>query len=157
MRLRDHPVMSYRGSPMWPPVWVGIGVTQGTSPHGEVGRLKEVRSYLNRPRRLFMTMDYQGAQYTGALLFDDSISCEQIYKLLQRYCGLLILEIGNLDVPLDLNRVSTYRKASACQTWHFCSNCSHWPEGNFEQLVIPPETGEVCNECKTLREERNCQ
>ncbi len=104
-----------------------------------------------------MTMDYHGARYTGALLFDDNVSCEQMYKLLQRCCGLLTLDIGNLDVPLDFDLVNIYRKALACQTWHFCTNCSHWPAEDFEQLTILPESGQLCNECKTLREARNCQ
>jgi hypothetical protein len=142
---------------MWPPVWVGIGATQGRIPRGEVGCLIEVRRYPNRPRRIFMTMEYEGSQYTGALLFDDNISCEQVYKLLRRYYGLLILEIGNLDLPLDLDAASIYRKASACQTWHSCANCSHWPENDFEQRAVLPDTGQLCNECKTLREQQNCQ
>jgi hypothetical protein len=157
MRLRDHPAMSYRGSPMWPPVWVGLGATQGRNPRGEVGCLKEIRRYPNRPRRIFITMEYGGAPYTGALLFDENASFEHLYKLLQRYYGSPIVDIGNLDVPLSLNMASTYRKASACQTWHFCSNCSHWPEDDFEQLTVPPEIAQLCNECKTLREVGNCQ
>jgi hypothetical protein len=157
MRLRDHPVMLYRGSSMWPPIWVGIGATQGIAPHGEVGRLREARRYPDKPRRIFLTMEYAGTQYTGALLFDDDLSCAQVYKLLQRYYESLILEIGNLEVPFDLELPSVYRKGSACQTWHFCRNCSHWPEDDFQELTILPEMGELCNQCKMLQEERNCQ
>jgi hypothetical protein len=104
-----------------------------------------------------MTMEYDGVEYTGALLFDDNLVCEQMGKLLQRYRGLLILDIGNLDVPVHVELACTYRKASACQTWHFCSNCSHWPDDDFEQVIMLPENSQLCNECKTLREERNCQ
>lgn len=142
---------------MWPPVWVGIGAARGTVPRGEVGRLKEARLYASKPRRIFMIMEYDRAEYTGALLFDDDVFCEQVYKLLQRCYGLRILEIGNLDVPFDLDFASTFRRASACQTWHCCTNCSHWPADDFEQLSILPENGELCNQCKTLSEERNCQ
>jgi hypothetical protein len=47
---------------------------------------------------------------------------------------------------------NTYRKASGCQTWHFCSNCSHWPEEHYEEQVVVPGTGQLCNECKVLRD-----
>jgi hypothetical protein len=104
-----------------------------------------------------MTMKYDGAEYTGALLFDDNGSCEHVYKLLRRYYGVLIVDIGNLDVPFDLDTANIYRKASACQTWHSCTNCSHWPDDDFEQCTELPAAAELCNECKTLREQRNCQ
>lgn len=81
--------MLYRGFPMWPPIWVGIGAARGRVPRGEVGRLKEARFYTNKPRRIFMTMEYDAGEYTGALLFDDDVSCEQVYKLLHRCYGLL--------------------------------------------------------------------
>lgn len=47
---------------------------------------------------------------------------------------------------------SIYRKTAGYQTWHFCSNCSHCPEADYEELLTPPGTGELCNECKTLRQ-----
>jgi hypothetical protein len=53
---------------------------------------------------------------------------------------------------------NTYRKASDCQTWHFCSNCSHWPEEHYEEQVVVPGTGQLCNECKVLRDvDLNCR
>jgi hypothetical protein len=79
-----------------------------------------------------------------------------VYNLLRRYQGLPIIDVGNLDVPLQLDSATMYRKASDCQTWHFCTNCSHWPEADYEELAAAPESGELCNQCKTLREERNC-
>jgi hypothetical protein len=142
---------------MWPPVWVGIAAPLGRTPIGEVGRLLEVRRYPDRPSRIFMTMEYDGAHYTGALLFDDNAACAQVYSTLRRYCGASILAVGSLDVPLDLDELTTYRKASACQTWHCCMNCSHWPEDKFEQRPMLPDGGELCNECKTLQEHGNCQ
>jgi hypothetical protein len=142
---------------MWPPVWVGIAATQGKIPPGEVGHLTEVRRYPDRPCRIFLTMEHAGSQYTGALLFEDDLSCGKVYRLLRRYYGFLIFDIGNLDVPLDLDLAITYRKQSAYQTWHCCSNCSHWPEADFEELNSLPENGELCNQCRTLQEERNCQ
>jgi hypothetical protein len=141
---------------MWPPIWIGLGATKGKSPQGEVGRLKEVRCYANKPRRVFLVIDHDGEQYTGCLLFDDTFFSEQMCNFLKGYYGMLTNALGDLDVPLDLNLVNSYRKASDCQTWHFCSNCSHWPEDDYEQQTVTPEDGELCNECKALRQEQNC-
>jgi hypothetical protein len=53
---------------------------------------------------------------------------------------------------------NTYRKASGCQTWHFCSNCSHWPKEDYEEQGVVPGTGQLCNECKVLRDvDLNCR
>jgi hypothetical protein len=157
MRLREHPLLSYRGYPMWPPIWVGLGATKGKSPQGEVGRLKEVRYYPNKPRRVFLVIDDDGEQYTGCLLFDDDSFSVLMCNFLKRYYGMPTHAIGNLDVPLDLSRASAYRKAPDCQTWHLCSNCSHWPEKDYEEQTMAPQDGELCNECKALRQEQSCR
>jgi hypothetical protein len=155
MQLREHPLMFYRGYPVWPPIWVGLG--SENRPHGEIGYLKEVRCYPTKPGRTYLVIDHEGAQYTGCLLLDDRIFCEQLCNFLQRFCGMLIKEIGNLELPAALDLVSIYRKASGCQTWHFCSHCSHWPEEDFIQQSMPPATGQLCNECKTLLQEQDCR
>jgi hypothetical protein len=90
-------------------------------------------------------------------LFDDNAFSQQMCALLKSYYGMPINAIGNLDFPLDLDLASSYRKVSACQTWHFCSNCSHWPEDDYVEQNMAPENGELCNECKALRQEQNCR
>jgi hypothetical protein len=156
MHLRDHPLLSYRGYFMWPPIWVGVG-GRGESPQGEIGRLRDVRCYPDKPGRIFLIIDNAGAQYTGCLLFDDTLAWERISAFLRRCRGMLIKEIGSLDMPpvLDLERV--YRKNSGHQTWHFCANCSHWPSEDFQEQPMPLASDELCNECKTLQQERNCR
>jgi hypothetical protein len=42
MLLRDHPLMSYRGVPRWPPAWLWRGGNETINPKGEVGILKDV-------------------------------------------------------------------------------------------------------------------
>jgi hypothetical protein len=157
MQLREHPLMFYRGYPMWPPIWVGLGATKGQSAQGEVGRLKEVRCYPGKPRRVFLVIDHESEQYTGCLLFDDDAFSQRICSFLKGYYGRLTRFIGDLDVPLDLGLAGAYRKASECQTWHFCSNCSHWPEDNYEIQAMAPQNGQLCNECKALQQEQNCR
>ena len=43
-------------------------------------------------------MEHEGRMYTGALLFDDAVFCEQIFDLLETCIGRSIKEIGGLDV-----------------------------------------------------------
>ena len=43
----------------------------------------------------------------------------------------------------------TYRKKRGSDTWHWCRNCSKWPESGFDQESAKPTTGELCNECKS--------
>lgn len=139
--------MTYRGYPMWPPIWVGVGATRGKNPEGEAGRLVTLRRYPNKPQRIFLVMEYEGDQYTGCLLFDNNALCDQAYDFLIRRCGMLIEAIGSLNVPLDLAS-SYYRKASGYQTWHFNADCSHWPGDDYEDQAGPPPIGQLCNECK---------
>jgi hypothetical protein len=142
---------------MWPPIWVGVGQTSAQTPPGEIGELVEIRRYADRPRRLFMIMRTQGREYTGALLFDDDRSCDQIQNLLRRCQGAAIVDVGNLDVPLDPDEICIYRRAASCQTWHCCSNCSHWPAAGFDLRTTPPAGDELCNQCKTLLEQQGCR
>ena len=51
---------------------------------------------------------------------------------------------------------SKYRRREGHDTWHFCSNCSNWPRNNYVERVRKPTTGELCNQCKAKRRNRNC-
>jgi hypothetical protein len=153
MRLRDHPLLSYRGYATWPPAWISRQETRGSSPQGEVGELREVRRYQDKPGRIFLIMDYEGAEYTGCLLMEYHFACDAMVGLLQRCYGMSMNAIGSLDLPLAFG---TFRKAYGSQTWHSCSNCSHWPKGQHEQRLVAPETEQLCNECKSLAESGNC-
>jgi hypothetical protein len=64
MELRDHPLMTYRGLPSWPPAWTWIGGTDNQYPKGEVGILKEITlSQIEPADRIFLYMDYEDASY----------------------------------------------------------------------------------------------
>jgi hypothetical protein len=45
MKLRDHPLMNYRGLSNWPPCWLPRGDGIGPRVHGEVGVLTELTVY----------------------------------------------------------------------------------------------------------------
>jgi hypothetical protein len=51
---------------------------------------------------------------------------------------------------------NTYRKERGSDTWHFCSNCSHWPTSNYDERTPAPTSGELCNECRAKRDAKNC-
>jgi hypothetical protein len=40
--LRDYPLMSYKGSPNWPPTWTWIDSREDNRPNGEIGILRAV-------------------------------------------------------------------------------------------------------------------
>ena len=101
MLLRDHPLMSYKGIPNWPPAWRWVAGGEKECPAGEVGTLRLVEvSKIEPPDRCFLHVDHEGSLCIGCLLFDDSTFCIQIAKLLEDYCDRGIAEIGSLEVSL---------------------------------------------------------
>jgi hypothetical protein len=154
MEFRNHPLISYRGYPSWPPIWVaGIGAASREAPQGEVGRLKEVRCYANRPGRIFLVIDYESTEYTGCVWVDDAMFSEQLCQLLKGFYGSGLKQIGGLDLPPVPCGGTVYRKLADGQTWHFAPPCSHWPRQDFIEQSNLPGDGELCNECKTLQQQ----
>jgi len=107
MRLRDHPLMHYRGIPNWPPQWHARG--DGNAPHvdGETGVLTEVTVFnpppgSNQSPQLFLFMEEHGARYIAAVLFTDGSFCRHVGGVLKGYYGHRIEEIGSLDVSNTL-------------------------------------------------------
>jgi len=95
IKLRDHPLMSYRGIPNWPPVWTA---EFGNRRSGEVGVLKNVKMTHVFKNKVFLTMICDGSRYMGCLIFDDVGFCRQIFSVLERNLGKRIKEIGDLDL-----------------------------------------------------------
>jgi len=50
-----------------------------------------------------------------------------------------------------------YRRKRSKDTWHFCSNCRHWPRLDYESRTEKPKSGEFCDECKSKRAKENCK
>jgi hypothetical protein len=101
MELRHHPLMSYRGVPTWPPVWVWTGGGERVERRitGEIGTLLEVVLPDIEPRcRCQLTIQHDAARYLGVLLFDEPFFCRQVYGFLQGCCGRLIRDIGSMDI-----------------------------------------------------------
>jgi hypothetical protein len=103
MKLRDHPLMTYRRLRSWPPAWTWVGGADNQHPKGEVGVLKEVNiSQIKPADRIFIYMEYKDAFYIGCLLIDHYSFCDQIARLLQDCCGKPVREIADLDLSHTL-------------------------------------------------------
>src|SRR5262245_22786992 len=102
MLLREHPLMTYKGTGSWPPVWVWRHGNE-SNPKGEVGILHDaVLSKVPPNSTCFLIMEHLGAEYIGALLLDDRAFCHQVMELLKAHCNRSIAEIGGLDVSYSL-------------------------------------------------------
>jgi hypothetical protein len=62
---------------------------------GEIGVLKEVRCYEDRPGRIYLTVDYDRTAYVGCLLLDDQRLCKQAFEHLRCY-GMAIQAVSEL-------------------------------------------------------------
>ena len=68
----------------------------------------------------------------------------------------LILERANRFYPLAapcIEKALTsvidgeYRKTTTGDTWHLCSDCSHWPVDDYISTQDVPDNSTICNEC----------
>jgi hypothetical protein len=96
MLLRDHPLMMFRGNRSWPPDWLWSYGCDDTYPRGEVGILKNVIPSTTAGG-CFLIMEHCGAEYIGALLLSDPTFSREIFRLLVRFSGKTIREIGDID------------------------------------------------------------
>jgi hypothetical protein len=102
MLLRDHALMSYKGIPNWPPDWMWIDGDVNKNPKGEVGTLVEVQVSEREADRCFLVIEYEDSRYMGCLQFDDPNFCRRVRRLLDKYCGYSMADIGSLDVSETL-------------------------------------------------------
>jgi hypothetical protein len=97
VKLRDHPLMSYRGIPNWPPVWTQMRIGGVKIMKGEVGVLIYVHAG-GASNTCYLVIEHENQNYSGSLVFDDGPFCRQMVDLLQQYCGRSVKEIGDLQV-----------------------------------------------------------
>jgi hypothetical protein len=97
VKLRDHPMMCYRGVRNWPPVWTRVAQETVIKHSGEIGILKQVDCRVRFSNRAFLTVEYEGESYIGTLLFDDPVFCRAVGRLLQKNIDRSIKSIGDLD------------------------------------------------------------
>jgi hypothetical protein len=102
MKLRDHPLMSYRGLKNWPPTWTRTRSSVVTTVRGEVGVLTYVHSNPQVSDKCYLVMDYEGETYVGTLIFENHAFCTQVGDLLGLHLKRPIKDIGDLDLSYTL-------------------------------------------------------
>jgi hypothetical protein len=103
MKLRDHPLISYRRLSNWPPVWTRYNADKTVKTlQGEVGVLAYVHSNARISNRCYLVINYGGESYVGTLIFDNQTFCKQVIELLQTNLHRTIREIGDLDLSHTL-------------------------------------------------------
>jgi hypothetical protein len=104
MLLRNHPLMSYKSVPSWPPEWVWTYGLEDKRPRGEIGVFRwVVESNIQPSNRWFLFIDYEESNYIGCLTVDDHGFCAKIVRFLQAHCcNRPIVEIGGLDLSHTL-------------------------------------------------------
>jgi hypothetical protein len=98
MKLRDHPLMSNRGAPNWPPVWAHAKKDSTKTVTGEVGELIYVHSNCDQLARCYLIIDYKDETYVSTLVFDDRVFCKQLCELLSLHLNKPIQDIGDLEL-----------------------------------------------------------
>jgi len=99
MKLRDHPLLSYKGVSSWPPTWLWGGGGRYVYAMGEVGVLKDAMLSSIEPfEKCFLIMEHEGRKYVGTLMLGDSSFCREIHPLLIEHRGKTIQEIGEIDL-----------------------------------------------------------
>jgi hypothetical protein len=102
IKLRDHPLMSYRGFSTWPPVWTQTGSGPVKTLFGEIGVLRYAYSSLQPFSQCTLLIDYENQRFAGVLLFDNPDFCVQICNLLQANANRSIEEIADLDLSFTM-------------------------------------------------------
>lgn len=98
MKFRNHPLMTCRGTPNWPPTWL---IDDNELLAGEPGVVKYVIADERDHKKCFLIIEQNGRGYVGLLKFDDSRVCTRIATILSKYTGRSITDIGDIDLTLS--------------------------------------------------------
>jgi len=103
VRLRDHPKLTHREIPTWPPQWVSLNGSQTLFATGEEGTLLRVEYRqvdASLPERLVLVINREMETYLGVLIVDDAAVVPRLYDTLQRCCGQTLREVGDVELPV---------------------------------------------------------
>jgi hypothetical protein len=107
--LRNHPLMSFRGRPSWPPAWLCFAGEANANAEGEVGILRAVRwasQTASLAARCFLIVEHENAMYIGCLFFDDETFCQRVFLKLHNHIGESIQQIGGRILAEAFERIS---------------------------------------------------
>lgn len=110
MQLRNHPITSFRGFAVWPPIWIDYRAISEATRRGEVGVLRQVRNSPYNVRQIFLTIEHEGAEYTGTLVFEYEFLGEYMTNFFKDCRGMTIESIGSVEIPQTFD---TLKKAQA--------------------------------------------
>ena len=110
MQLRNHPIMMYFGYTRWPPTWIDYQGTCESTLQGEVGVLRRARCYPYNHRQIFLTIEHEGAEYTGCIIMEYEFMGEYMLKFFKDCTDMTIESIGSLEIPIAFE---TLKKAQA--------------------------------------------
>jgi hypothetical protein len=150
MKLRDHPLMSYRGVSNWPPAWVGRNTNQLEQPRGEIGILKNViLSKLEPINKFYLMIEHEGEEYLGALLFDDRFACHRAYRLLLNHRGKPVQKIGATDVLEGGSGAMIKLRRRMCTVCGSLDNCDFKVVDDVWRTAVPTEyqNESLCLKC----------
>ena len=99
MKLREHPLMTCRGAPNWPPTWLGVDNNELFI--GDLGVVKHVIADARDHRKCFLIIEQNGRGYVGLLKFDDPRVCTRIATIIGQHTGRSIPDIGDIDLVLS--------------------------------------------------------
>ena len=97
MKFRDHPQLSCKGVPSWPPVWVNAVTLPEKILNGEIGILTDVTMRDFESRRVFLTITHDDSSYLRVLFFDGKPFSLRTFDFLQSRIGRYIEDIGNME------------------------------------------------------------
>ena len=49
-----------------------------------------------------------------------------------------------------------YRRLRNSDTWHFCQNCSNWPDWEYISVYKKPKDGKFCSQCEAKLNNHEC-
>jgi hypothetical protein len=98
MKLRDHPLMFYKGFRSWPPMWVCVDNSSKRPVEGdEIGTLMQATIHGLGESRITLRMNNEHGEYLAIVDFDDHTFCMQAYERLKNYVGKSIRDAGDME------------------------------------------------------------
>lgn len=93
--------MRYYGIPTWPPDRGGPYQGHDVFPTGEDGVLyavERINEDARYPKRLILTIEFRGNQYSGDLWIEDGDFLEDVFTILKKNKGKDLTTIGQLEI-----------------------------------------------------------
>jgi hypothetical protein len=111
IKLREHPDLIDQGIRTWPPNWIRTSGKEITATDGEIGILRDVKTYDSISSRCFLFIEHNGATLMGRISCDSATVCQALVNLLKTHIGQPLRSIGDLSIEVTAMAASL-RKAA---------------------------------------------